>query len=545
MIIYANDFGIVPGSSAAKNLTALFRKAAELDDNKKVVFEKGNYYIDASECESEMLYITNTVGDKEFSSKETPHKNRAAISIKNVSNLKIEGNGAKFIINGKATNAVIQNCKNLEIDDIEFSSVNPDMHELRVIDKSAFYVDFEIDAESEYEIRHSRLYFKGIDYCYDAFKKYRAAWHIGLVNKKTPDKIERVHHLFLNAIACRELASHKIRIYYFTTLPFNLGDRFYAYDVRRQYAGIFVDKSKNVAFKNIKQRFNYSLALVAQDTENIIIDRAEFAPGKKSGRLMASAADFIQICMCKGKVSVTNCCFEGAGDDCLNVHGMHYKIKRVKGNTITVSYMHPQSHGYNPLHSGDEIAFVNPKTLLENGRARVKASTLITEYDIELVLDDASAARAGDVIEDITMCPDVYFGGNTVNRIITRGLLLTTRGRVVVENNHFVSTTMSGILLSDDAESWYESGPCKDITIKSNVFDYCGQTPVLIKPENSIHKSAVHENIQIIGNVFKKYNGDCIKMKSSKNITVSGNRTAAPMKYTEKNCENVIVSENA
>ena len=29
---------------------------------------------------------------------------------------------------------------------------------------------------------------------------------------------------------------------------------------------------------------------------------------------------------------------------------------------------------------------------------------------------------------------------------------------------------MSGILLSDDASSWYESGMCKDVTISNNVF---------------------------------------------------------------------------
>ena len=70
--------------------------------------------------------------------------------------------------------------------------------------------------------------------------------------------------------------------------------------VRRQFAGIFVNKCENVKLQNIKQRFNYSLALVAQDSENINVDNVDFSPEENSARKMASVADFIQICMCRG-----------------------------------------------------------------------------------------------------------------------------------------------------------------------------------------------------------------------------------------------------
>ena len=157
--------------------------------------------------------------------------------------------------------------------------------------------------------------------------------------------------------------------------------------------------------------------------------------------------------------------FDGAGDDCLNVHGIHFKITKKQENTITVRFMHPQSHGFNPLRVGDTIAFINPETLLEEGKTVIEKSELLNEYEIRLSVNNAEMASVGSVIEDISACPDLDFVNNMMTRIITRGLLITTRGKVNVSGNRFVSTTMSGILLSDDAKSWYESGMCCDVTL--------------------------------------------------------------------------------
>ncbi len=541
MIINAIEHGIKPGDEVSEKLNALLASFAEADEEKTLVFEKGDYYLTAEKCPEKMLYITNTIGENEFKKGETPpaHLQRVAICFENIKNLKIEGNGACFIIDGKATNAAVRFCENIEINGIEIKVVNPDLHEMRVVNKGLFYVDFKIDGETQYYVENGGLYFKGNGYCYNALKKYRTAWHIAQIKENTPDKIKRVGHLFVNSVKCRDLGNRIVRIHYTSTSKFSRGDRYYPYDVRRQYAGIFVESSKNISLCEVAQRFNYSLAFVAQNTENITLERLDFSAGKGAERKMASCADFIQICMCKGKISVTNSYFDGAGDDLLNVHGMHLKIQSVKENRITVRFMHPQSYGYNAFNKGDEIAFICPQSLAEKGRAIIKASRMIDEYNIEIELDNAEAARCGDAVENITMCPDVYFAGNDSTRIITRGLLLTTRDRVTVENNRFKSTTMSGILLSNDAKSWYESGPCKDVTIKNNTFEYCGETPILIYPENSVHSEYIHENIAVEGNTFKSYSGCCVKAKSSRGITLSGNTYANKKHIKATNCADI------
>lgn len=536
---HAVDYNIKPGCEITVALCELIEKIAGTDGEKSVRFEKGTYYIDSEKCKKYMLYITNTVGDDEFSADETPHLNAVPFYFNGTDNLTFDGNGSVFVIDGKVTNVAVENCRNITLKNMEIRHAHPDMHEMKVVKVAPFFVDFEIDDDTQFKISDNKLYFYGKDYCAPADKDALNAHWIGLIRKNTPNKVKRVSHPLIGMLKISRIGERRVRAYFANTLRFKRSDCFYIFDVRRQFAGIFINASENIVLQNIKQRFNYSLALVLQDCKNVDVNGVQFSPEKNSARKMASVADFIQVCMCRGKIRITNSFFEGAGDDCINVHGVHFKIQSVNGNKIIVRFMHKQSHGYLPIHTGDEIAFIHPNTLLQEGKTVVKNARLLNEYEIELTLDSAGDAAIGHVIEDITACPEVYFADNTVNRIITRGCLFTTRGKVVVENNRFISNSMSGILLSDDAKSWYESGMCRDVTIRNNIFDYCGKTPILIKPENRIHGGAVHKNIRIIHNVFKKYRGFCVYAKSSDNIVLKDNVYHSQKHIKTVNCSNV------
>ncbi len=539
-IFNAADFGIVPNEDISEKLAEFISALKDEDGEKTAVFDSGTYYIDSERCKEYMLVITNTAGEKEFSPDETPHLNAVPFYFGGISNLVFDGGDSVFVIDGKVTNIAVEDCRNITLRNLEIRHAHPDMHEFSVVRKSAFSVDFKIDSDSSFSVENGKLVFSGHGYknCCD-MSSVNAGW-IGLIREKTPEKVKRVMHPLFSSLSVRDMGGGVIRAKYLNTSRFTLGDRFYYYDVRRQFAGIFINRSENITLENIKQRFNYSLALVAQDSENLTVDSVDFSPEQGSARLLASVADFIQLCMCRGLMTVKNSYFSGAGDDCLNVHGVHFKIVDISGRDMTVRFMHPQTYGFDPLRVGDTVAFINPDTMLEKGQAVIEKSELVNNYDIKLTLSSADGAQVGMAIEDISACPDLDFVGNTLTRIITRGLLITTRGKVNVKNNHFVSTTMSGILLSDDAKNWYESGMCHDVTIENNVFDYCGETPILIKPENSRYEGAVHKNIKIIGNEFKSYKGCCISAKATDDILVENNEFSGE-KIKTQNCNNINV----
>ncbi len=537
----AANYGISPEKPCGKELNNLLKLVSEIDGEKIINLQKGDYFIRSCDLEEQRLVITNTAGDNEYSNNEIPHIAKVGLYFSGIDNLVFNGNGSRIIIDGQMTNIAAENCKNLTVKNIEILPVNPDMHKLTVKDITSSSVKFEIDSQSDIRVIDGDIYFIGTDYCRKIDERAHKVGYIPLVREKTPNKTERTHHPFRNYKAINLLDNKTIAVTYDNTSRFEINDEFYIYNDRRTFAGIFANNCEKIELKNVKQRFNYSLAFAAQCCDTITLDSVEFAPNPGSERKIASLADFIQVCMCKGGFNVINCVFEGAGDDCMNVHGVHYRIIKSENNYITVKYMHPQTHGFNPFNANDSIAVIDSRTLLEKDTAKVLKSKLINEYEIELELDKNIEFKEKDCVENITLCPDVYFSHNTVNRIITRGLLLTTRGKITIENNRFVCCSASGILISDDANNWYESGMCRNVIIKDNTFEYCGETPIIIKPENAEHKGAVHSNISVLNNKFINYPDCCIRAYSTDNLTVVDNSFANNLPIETVNCTNVNI----
>ena len=154
------------------------------------------------------------------------------------------------------------------------------------------------------------------------------------------------------------------------------------------------------------------------------------------------------------------------------------------------------------------------------------------------------------VVENVTYTPEVILRGNYFSRVPTRGMLVTTRRKVVVENNTFFRMQMSGILIADDARSWYESGMVKDVTIRNNRFIECGTPVILISPENDRNAGCVHQNIEITNNYFRLSDGDAISAKSVDGMRITGNCFSVRKSIGQDDlirtnaCENMEIRDN-
>lgn len=524
MEIFAKKEGICIGCDVTGPLSALFSRLKDVEGEKVLKFEKGTYFLSAKNSQRRKLYITNTVGDKEWRTDEEPHMVAVGIYLHGIKNLKIIGDETVFCVQGQMTNLVMENCEDIKIEGIAFRTENPNLHGLRVKKTALFYTDFELDAESTYRKKGRGFEFFSADYTLNFFANRTAHW---IIRTSAADKFTawRSAHPFFGALRVSEKGEGLFRAYYAFPRRFEPGEGFYLYDSIRKNVGIFLSGCKDIVFDRIKQYFNYSLAIVMQDCENFTLESSVFAPEEGSAKQIASLADFIQVCMCKGDIRILNNRFSGAGDDCLNVHGVHFVVTKIEENMLTLRFCHPQTHGFNPLHVGDTVEYIDANTLLTKGKASILSSVLVNEYEILLEVDDASGAVVGCAVEDVTMCPNLLFKGNTVSRIVTRGLLITTRGKVLVEDNLFQSTSMHSILFSNDAKNWFESGRVTDVKISGNTFLYCPTENIAIKPENTVHEGAVHSGFVIENNQFNSVPGG-IYIKSAQNITVKNNRIA-------------------
>ena len=524
----AKEYGIIAGEDVSHTLQKALCELENIEGEKTLTFEKGEYHLYANKVCTKDLFITNTVGDKQWRRGTVPHRYNIGIWIENQKNLTIDGNGCVFVMHGKMTNIAIVHSKNVTLKNLSIKVDNPDMHELKVIEVGKTHVDFEVDSESRYHKFHCRYYFVGEDYR-SRFKKSTLGWWFGYIPKEDENTIMRKAHPLRGAYIIKKLEPHKIRATYLKTSRFRVGDRYYVYDELRNNNGIFVDRSDKVSLEGVNQHFNYGLAYVAQNSSNLQINNCKFKPFEGSSKLMISAADFAHICMCRGNVSITNNEFVGAGDDTLNVHGIHFKIVKIKeDNKIEVRFCHHQTHGFNPLRVGDEIAFVEVDSMLEHARAKILASELVNETTIRLQLDDASEAIAGEVIEDKSAVPNVEFSRNFMTRIITRGVLMTSGGKVKITDNNFDNTSMHSILISDDAKSWYESGNVNDVEIADNRFGKVEGYTVQVMPENIVHNGAVHKNIYIHDNKIDSVDEGWY-FKSADNVVLENNTSDKPM----------------
>lgn len=523
----ARDYGVNAGEDVSHTLQKALCELESIEGEKTLTFEKGEYHLYANEVCSKDLYITNTVGDTQWRKGMVPHRHNIGIWIDNQKDLTIDGNGCVFVMHGKMTNMAIVHSHNVTLKNFSIKVDNPDMHEFKVVEVGKTHVDFEIDRESRYHKFRNSYYFVGEDYR-SKFKRSLLGWWFGYIPKEDENTIKRKAHPLRSAYHIKELEPHKFRAKVLHTSRFRVGDRYYVYDALRNNNGIFVDRSDNVVINSVNQYFNYGLAYVAQNSSNLQITDCKFRPHPDSSKLMISAADFAHICMCRGQVAIKNNEFVGAGDDALNVHGIHFKIKKIKDDKIEVRFCHHQTHGFNPLRVGDEIAFVEVESMLEHGRAKILASELVNETTIRLQLDSVDQAVVGEVIEDKSAVPDVEFSNNYMSRIITRGVLMTSGGKVKIADNNFDNTSMHSILISDDAESWYESGNVNDVEICGNRFGRVKGYTVQVKPENDIYKGAVHKNIYIHDNTIDSADEGWY-FKSADGVVLENNISDKPM----------------
>jgi len=301
------------------------------------------------------------------------------------------------------------------------------------------------------------------------------------------------------------------------------------YQIRKTFrdcTGAFTRRSKDITWKNVHFKFMHGMGLVNQFSENLTFDTVTIAPDKGSGRTTAAWADCIQVSGCKGKLLVKDCIFSGAHDDAINIHGTHLRVvERISDKQIKVRFMHAQTFGFMAFNPGDDIEFVGWDSLKTYRPNRIKDAQLLNPKELLLTLDKPVPLefKQNDVVENVTWTPEVEIRGCTVSRIPTRGFLITTRRKVVVEDNQFNRTHMSAIIIADDASGWYESGCVRDMTIRKNTFLKCAEPVINIIPQNSVANDAVHQNIRIEDNEFVLRRAAMVRAKSTKGLSITGN----------------------
>ena len=169
-------------------------------------------------------------------------------------------------------------------------------------------------------------------------------------------------------------------------------------------------------------------------------------------------------------------------DDAINVHGTYLRVtRRMDDHTLHARYMHPQAWGFKWGEPGDSVQFVESERMetVGNHIHTIRSIKPIDQTEtgakvFEITFADTLPAEISEAgkygMENLTWTPEVVFADNIVRNNRARGALFSTPRRVVCENNLFDHPHGTAILLCGDCNGWYETGACKEVTIRNNTF---------------------------------------------------------------------------
>lgn len=538
--IDVTEYGAIPNSFS--DATSAVRKAIEAARNETssvINFPEGRYDFWPDQAEEHVYYISNTSTEKEYPSK----KQRAGLYLKGMKNITIEGNNATFIFHGKMISWILDNCENIRIQNVKIDYERPGMSELTIVEATSQYVIGNVHPDAKFDIIDNTLAWYGEKWVSKNF-------HAILVDTVKGINVYSSWIPFRNSKA-QIIAPLKVKFTGdFSKFRGKSGDILTVRDTYRDYVGALVYESKDIALDHVYMHYMQGLGIVSQFSENLHYDHVYVEPAMHSGRVMASSADGMHFSGCKGEVIVDNCRFKGMHDDPINVHGTHLKVVEVVSPTaLKLRFMHGQSYGFMAFHEGDTIGFVQPATLQVFNEGIIKKASLVSEREMLVELDKpiSKAVQVGTFLENITATPAVTIRNSRFERTNTRGILVTTRKKVIIENNVFIGIGMHAILIENDALGWFESGPVQDVTIENNLFENCaynsypGNYIIQISPQNSafLPNYWVHKNIKIENNRFKVYDYPVLSVKSTDGLLFNNNKIVRTnfMKSGDKRAE--------
>lgn len=503
------------------------KKAAERrksdSDTLLLVLPAGRYTFNPDKALVREYYISNHDQD---------NPKRVGLELEKLKNVVLDCSGAEFICLGRMLPVAVIGCENLEVRNLSVDFSNPHISQVKIVDNDTLsgIIRYRPEPWVDFDVADSTFIAKG------------QGWSIvpeaGIAFE--PQTRHLVYRTSDIGVGVRGISVDESGL---VSAPWRNpqlipGTVVAMRSYQRPAPGIFVDSSRNIAFSGVRIHYAEGMGLLAQLTENITLHRfAVCLRGADDPRYFTTQADATHFSSCRGHIESVGGLYEGMMDDAINVHGTYLKVKSIVDNrTVIGEYMHPQTFGFAWGFPGDSVQFVSSETMDMCGRPLTIQSirpadtpgikgAKCFELRLQSSLPDElldSAGRFG--IENLTWTPSVNFSDNIVRNNRARGALFSTPRHTVVERNVFDHTSGCAILLSGDCNGWFETGSCRDVTIRdnrfvnalTNMFQFTNAVisiyPVI--PDLKAQQGYFHSDITIVGNRFEVFDAPLLYAKS-------------------------------
>lgn len=509
-----------------KDATPAVRKALEYCRKvraSRLVIPRGNYEFWPAQAAEKYLFTSNN--DEGLK--------RITFLLENMEHFEIDGQGSRFMFHGFVSPFVLESCKDIYLHNFSIDWARTFHSEGKIIAAAGDSMELSFSPAYPYRVVNNRLVFYG---------ENNTIYPYGGLLEFDPAKRETAYmadDYWTNSdLAAREISPGHVRIFLRgikgtpgNILTFGAGGRV--------CSAVTISDSRDIKIDHATIFHCGGMGVVAQRSGNITLDHIQVTPA--AGRMVSATADATHFANCSGKIIITSCLFENQLDDATNIHGIYAQVvKKVSPAKLLVALKHPQQAGFDFLKPGVMVEAVHSNSLISYGYATVQSAERINkEYtSVQFRTPLPPGMITGDVIASVADTPFVHIRDCIIRNNRARGILLGSRGRILIEKNLFHNGG-AAILFEGDARHWFEQAGVKNVTITGNTFDNCNygvwgnaviQVASGIDPQ-SRKTSRYNSNIIIEGNTFRIFTPRLINAYGVNGLIFRGNTVQRTTAY--------------
>ena len=555
-VIRVTDFGVKPDS----RIDAVIGVRAAIDACRKeaagtLVFPKGRYDFWPEKSDKIEYFESNSVDN---------NPKTCPVVLKGLRNLTIEGNGSELVCHGRMQPLTLEDCVGVTFRNLDIDWDIPFVAQARIVQVEPDSISIKINrVESPYDIENGKIIFRGEGWKSEWWGCMEFDAETRIIPQQSGDTPLGGNW---EKYTAQDMGDGLVKL----SCPFERkpkpGNILIMRHSERDHAGVFILNCKDTLLESVNLYSAAGLGILAQFSENITLRNTHVMPNGAKGRYQCGHADGFHVSNCRGHVVVDACKFEGLMDDPINIHGTSVKIVERKDAThLVAKFMESMSTGMTWGRPGEKVGFINHATMATLGHGLIKSYAQLDRdrFEVEFAAFVPDGLAVGDALENLTWAPDFTARNTLFGTCRARSLLVSTPGKVVIENNDFVSSG-AAILIAGDANGWYESGAVSDVLISGNRFhpscltswyeygegiiSICPIIPQL-DPEKPFHR-----NIRIEDNRFDAFDYPVLFARSVDGLTFKDNTIQHNTQFkpwqgrkamlTFEGCKTVAVSGN-
>lgn len=517
----ANDPSFDNGPALTRMLEAMGQQSPGF--GQKIELGKGDYHIWDTHLPKHEVFISNHDHAPERS---------IAFYLEGLSDLTIVGEDTRLLFHGRLIPFYVTKCRDIRLQGFSIDYPRPALTQITIRDVRGDVAVAELLPESQWRLDDGNLILEceGFDvvpkFCMPFSSDGHMKWGRADVGFN-PSRLERQQD---GAIAIHGWDE---------TPHLSKGDTYVLRPTTRPTPGIVISDSQGVMLRDVVVHYAEGMGLLAQNSDDLTLDHFAVRRPQNSARRFTTQADATHFSGCRGYIRSLSGLYENMADDAINVHGTYLRVDSIPdAKRVQASFAHHQSFGFGWYREGDKVAFIDRATLRPLFSTVCVGYSQPSTHEAVLVLKDPLPQALLDgayqlAVENLTAYPSVDFAYNTVRDNRARGALFSTRMPVSCHDNLFDHTHGSAILLCGDANGWYESGPCTDITIARNRFvnsltAIYQFTHAIISIDPEIRQKfpgfSYHGRVEIRDNRFETFPSPLYYAESVESLVIEGNQ---------------------